>query len=109
MEHNCPICQTKLAREHKISYIEYHCFPPRDDHHYAKRIKREDSSMLQFKVRLTESGNNLYLKVDTENGQSFVWSKAGSDERVKIDQIVSTDFSDIDKLREKIKTYLVFG
>ena len=109
MEHNCPICQTKLAREHKISHIDYYCHPPQTEHHYSKRLERESGSVLQFKFRLSEEGNHLFLKVDVEHGQSFVWAKADTDERIKIDYVVTPDFSDLSKLREKIRTYLVFG
>ena len=111
MEYNCPICQRKLTKEHKISHIDYHCYPPLLDHHYAKRVDRENK-LLQVKIRLTEENDTtLYYKIDLEENQSYVWTKPGAIDknRIKIDYAIIPDFTDLEKLKLKLKTYIIFS
>ena len=94
-------------------YTDYSC-KTTEDHHYSFRLI-EDIDACNFKmskerIRLTdESGEALRLKMHHDKGYSEVWSVANSPNRIRIDSIIVPNYKDIPKLKNKIKTYLVFG
>ena len=107
-KHNCPLCQAELEVNNKLKYIDYSCVY-KDDHYYAKRIK--DGELTKVKVRFTDptSGEKLYLKINYDLGGSQVWTKSNDNVRTEIQSVWVPDFSDIDRLKNKIRTYLVFS
>lgn len=108
MKHLCPICQRELKKEHMISYVDYHCFPAKENHHYSTRFK--DDQMLQMKVRLqTPDDTKLFFKIFLTEGYTEVWTKINDRNRVKINQVFEPDFSQPEKLVKKILTYLIFS
>lgn len=103
---NCPICQSELVLENKTKSKDYSCIS--DDHFYAHRVK--ENTITKLKVRFVEpNGNKLYFKINYDLGISEVWTKANDNRRTTIDTIFTPDFTDINKLKSKIKTYLVFS
>ena len=106
MEHSCPICQTIMIEEYKIKFIDFYC-SAKEDHFFAIRVK--DETILKIKVRYTESnGSKIYLKVNFDNDFSQVWTDKNNF-RVNIAYTFMPDFTDTDKLKNKIKTYLNFS
>lgn len=112
-KHPCPICHRDLTMEHKISYVDYHCYPPATDHHYAKRLVHE--AAVQVKVRYRDAGGKkFFFKIDYLTGTTEIWSAPSGlvidkEDRVQINQILDTDFADKDKMIHKLKTYLTFA
>ncbi len=107
----CPICTKDMIEENKIKYIDYYC-RERADHFYACRILNNEQ--IKIKMRFTDTLENgtkekLFLKVNFDEGTSQVWTKNNDNNRIQIDQIFNPDFSDLDKLKVKIRTYLLFS
>jgi len=109
MEHVCPICHqpTQIDRDEK-NFKDYICRTDVDKHVYMYRIVKD--TMTQLKVRMTEEdGSKLYFKVLYDQDRSEVWTKTNDNERINIGKAFVPDFSDLDKLKVKIKTYLLFS
>ena len=102
----CLVCNKEMEVAHKIAFIDHFCNKS-DDHHFSWRIK--DNRLLKLRIRFEDGKERLCLKVHYDESYSEVWSKAKSDNRIRINQIVIPDFSDIEKLKNKIRTLLVFG
>lgn len=109
MKYHCPICQKEMTMEHKIKFIDYFCSPPQADHHYSARYA--DDKLAKVKVRLTDvkRRETLFFKVDYIEGNTLVWTTPNDIKRVVIPQTFIPDFNQLDKLRAKIRTYLVFS
>lgn len=105
-KYQCLICNREMEISHKLMYVDYYC-NKQDDHHFAWRVK--DNSLAKLRIRFTDGTTKLHLKVHYDEGYSEVWTKAKSDNRLKINAIVAPDFTDLDKLKNKIRTLLVFG
>lgn len=71
---------------------------------------KEDNT-LSLKIRLKEGIDKFFLRIDYDVNQpiSSLWTKEGDIRPIKIPGILISDFSDINKLRQKIKTYLLFS
>lgn len=110
----CKICDRDMeglsrnANPSRKNEMDWTC-KSQDDHHFSYRVL--DEKIIKMRIRLTEPGRDgaLRLKIHYDLGFSEVWTKAGSSHRIKINSIVVPDFSDLEKLKNKIKTYLVFG
>jgi hypothetical protein len=112
MERFCPICLRALTESHKISYIDYHCHPPVKGHHYAERIK--DDQTLRMKIRLTEEGSgpdlpHMYLHIHYDDGYSEIWTNPGQTDRIRIHHIFVPDFTNLNALKSKLQTYIIFS
>lgn len=106
--HPCPICQRKLTMQHEIKHVDYHCYPPAEDHHYAKRLVQ--NKLAQVKVRYSlEDYNRVYLKINYLEGYMEVWNRPEEHDRIRINSVTEPDFSDRDKMITKIRTYLTFS
>lgn len=108
MEHPCPICQRELAKEIKTSHVDYHCFPPKSDHHYSSRASLT-GEILKMKVRIGSNENKLFFKVNYDEGYSHVWTNPDDDTRIKINYVFEPDLTDLEALRQKLRTYMVFS
>lgn len=115
-QHACPVCQVTLLKEDKLKYIDYYCKHSRDDHSYGVRYVRGE--LIKIKVRFREPNKDkLYIKFHYDLDYIEVWSVKYCSENVDPDvpvriPIAGTfvpDFSDVDKLKQKIKTYLIFS
>lgn len=106
----CLICNSEMMLYDQLTCKDYHCREFKDDHHFAMRIR--DHSMETLRVRFTEGNRRLCLKVHYSRGYSEIWDEANensSDNRYVVKQIIVPDFMDIEKIKQKIKTILVFG
>jgi hypothetical protein len=116
MSNLCPICQREMKKEHRIKFIDYHCFPVRTNHHYSLRTTIIGDK-IECKVRFGDRyGNRILLKIMYTEGYSEVWTDdrkiiddADPPPRTRINQIIDLNFDDLEKLKNKIKTMLVFG
>lgn len=128
-EETCPICKNKLIKKEMILYVppsisigsiqsnspseeDWEC-AIYSDHFFAKRILNNKVSIL--KIRLNDFEFKLFLKVDFDKNISQVWTKSNElNYKIRIKPIevgfaFQPDFADLSKLRQKIKTYLLFS
>jgi hypothetical protein len=122
-KYQCLICGQDMEMHHKISYVDHICnrlsyeSPVAYEHQLCLRIVYEewmDGSIKMrtpklAKLRVAFHKERLHLKVHYDEKYSEVWGKVNSPHRIRINQIVAPDFSNLDKLKNKIKTLLVFG
>lgn len=109
MDRPCPICKRQLTREQKSEYVEYHCFPPQSSHHYSCRTAL-DGQMLKMKVRISSGPDKMFFKINYDQGFSQIWTNPDDDEaRIKVNHVFEPDLSDLEALRNKLRTYLVFS
>ncbi len=109
MEHMCPICQRALTKEGKNEEVDYHCYPPKSDHHYSKRVA-STGELLKMKVRMGSGESRLYFKINYDQGFTQVWTDPDDDDaRIRINHIFEPDLTDLEALRQKIRTYMVFS
>ena len=115
-----------MRESNKIRYVDYFC--TQDDHHFSQRIRTSwpnppgsgstelvngfyvpvwGREMVKLRVQFLNKHERLALKVHYDEGYSEVWTTAKST-RFKINQIVIPNFEDIEKLKNKIRTILVF-
>lgn len=106
-KYNCLVCGKEMIANHMIAYIDYHCQPDDFNHHFSWRIK--NNILIKLRVRFSDKKERLCLKIHYDEGYSEVWSRGSLDNRLRIDQIIFPNFEDIEKLKNKIKTILVFG
>ena len=102
----CLICQREMDVLPGTLYTDYLC-KDQDDHHFAWRIM--DNKMTKLRIRLTDSDENLYLKVHYDENYSEVWVHNRLTQRIRVEQIIIPDFDDINKLKNKIRTILTFS
>lgn len=109
MEHSCPICQRALERDDRTKYVDYHCSPPKEDHHYAKRVSPMNE-LLKVKARISHDGEKMFLKLHYDEGYCQVWTNPDDDaSKIRINSLFEPDFSDLTALKTKLRTYLVFS
>lgn len=104
-----------MIEERKRDYTDYACYKSSDIHSY--RVRLFSGLPLLLKVRLTcnepKIGNRLFLKMNFQKGISQVWQldmdQKTKSERITINHVFAPDWSQIDKLKNKIRTYLVFS
>lgn len=113
-QHNCPICQKQLRKHDMIKYIDHECRT--EEHFYGKRIIQGE--MTKLKLRITEpEGEKFYIKFNYDRDLTEVWSIKivngyevhDKSKRIPIIGTFVPDFSDLEKLKQKIKTYLLFS
>lgn len=115
--YNCPICAKELKQENKIKCIDCSC--KRDVHYYGARYKHGE--LTKVKIRFREpGGDKFYIKFHYDLDFTEVWTikmpEDGSEvdeydrgERIHIAGTFVPDYTDTDKLKQKIKTYLLFS
>ncbi len=106
-KYECSVCHKELVAEEKTTHKDYSC--NNDDHHFAIRIK--DGVTTKMRVRFDNDKDRMVLKIHYDEGYSEVWSQATytNEGKIKLNQIVPTNFEDIAKLKNKIRTILVFS
>lgn len=108
MYHQCPICQNSLSEEevfHQSEEKDFVCH--KENHFFGARLK--DNKPIALKLRLTDGKDKLYLRINYEANYSSIWTKADEPRPIKVPGVISSDFSDLDKIKRKIKTYLLFS
>jgi hypothetical protein len=107
MNNQCPICKSEMNKNDLVSYIDYFCWPIKEDHHYSRRIRGTE---LQIeKIRISTKEETFYLKLDYSNILSEIWTKPNGSHKVQLDHLINVDFTDLNKLEEKLKTYILFS
>ena len=110
LKYDCLVCGKEMEEHHKIAYLDYTC-AKETDHQFSIRIVHNimmDTKTLT-KLRVAFYKERLHLKVHYDEKYTEVWAKANSAHRMRIEQVIVPDFTDIAKLKNKIKTLLVFG
>jgi hypothetical protein len=109
MDRTCPICHRILTCQPSIDLTDYECYPALDDHHYAERFIMNDKRIIR--VRLGQESNRMVVKINFDKGITEVWRGPPvlNPRKTIINQTFTPDFSDLDKLREKFMTYLLFS
>ncbi len=99
-----------MMGHHKIAYYDYVC-NKQEDHQLSFRIVHnvmmDTKTMAQLRIAFYKE--RLHLKIHYDEKYSEVWAKVNSPNRIKINQIVVPDFSNIEKLKDKIRMLLVFS
>lgn len=113
MEQFCPICKLKLVQTPNPKHADFRCYKD-DSHFFAKRLTLNHESLdapelLKVKVKF-QIGNESpwYLRVNYDQNTSEVWTEENPI-RIVINQVFNPDFSDLIKLKEKIRTYMLFS
>jgi len=104
-KYQCLVCRREMENRHMIKYVDWYC--AQDDHHFSWRIM--GNQMIKLRIRFRSKGERLCLKVHYDEGYSEVWSKNDTANRLRVNQIVVPNFEDIEKLKNKIRTILVFA
>lgn len=115
--HQCPICTKLLDKQDKIKYIDYHCM--QDDHYFGERFVHQE--LTKVKIRFREPNQEkFYIKFHYDTDFTEVWSIKPPPDGMEVDEYTKParipisgtfvpDYTDIDKLKQKIKTYLLFS
>lgn len=104
----CKLDLIKHPNRSSKNYSDSGCPNDVDDHSYAQRVNGD--VITQIKVRFTEDdGSKMYFKVYYDSNRSEIWTKSNDSERIRIDQIITVNFDDIPKLKQKIKSYFLFS
>jgi hypothetical protein len=102
---DCLICGREMDLNHKIKYIDHFC-STQDDHHLSWRLI--GSNMAKLRIRFRDGKERLCLKIHYDEKYSEVWTDDES-KRIQIGQIIVPNFQDIELLKNKIRTILVFS
>ena len=102
----CPICQSSLKIEKFGETTEERCIFNIEDHFFCTRSK--DSFISKQKIRLKDNENNLVVVIDYDQQTCEVW-RNDDDKKIFVPIAFQADFSNLDKIKQKIKTYLLFG
>lgn len=105
----CLVCGRDMMANNQIKYTDHYCSVA--SHLFVMRIRSSDHSLAKLSIRFNKSvlpEISLCLKVHYDEGYSEVWTTFDS-LRIRINQIVVPDFSDLKKLRNKIRMLLVFA
>lgn len=106
MNQNCPICHSSLIREDSLpEIVDLLCC--QDDHFFGQRFNKEN--LIILKIRLKDDDKNLFVRLNYELNSCNIWIKADQIKPITLSHIIHLDYSNIDKLKQKIKTLLLFS
>lgn len=106
----CPICQEPLELEINERLIELTeseviiCNRIKD-HIFIAQTSNQQPQII--KIKFNEDGKKLFLKLDFQNEEAFLWTKP-NDLRPRRIPLFSPDYSNIPRLKQKLKTLLLF-
>lgn len=104
----CPICHRQLRIRKHNNVIDYDCYPSPDDHHYAERIENDSPTIV--KIRISPKQHTLFVKVNIDSNTSEIWTTPDDTiNRITVNYNIPLDFSDLHKLENKIRTYLMLS
>lgn len=118
-KHPCPICHLEMVEENRLKYIDYYCKNKTDEHSYGARYVH--NVLTKVKIRFKEPNRDkFYIKFHYDQDFMEVWStkyqgtpEPGTDFkpsiRTPIAGTIVPDYTDIDKFKQKIRTYLIFS
>lgn len=106
---SCPICGAEAKLHDNSSndsnVRDYYCNS--DNHHFSERVR--DNEQIVVKYRINPGKRRMYLKVYHLSNYSEIWEGIDAPSRVKVEHIIKPDFSNLDALVNKLRTYLVFS
>lgn len=108
--YQCLVCGNDMELHHQIAYLDYSC-NKHPDHRLTMRVVHNvmmDTKSLA-KLRVAFDKERLHLKIHYDQKYSEIWAKNNTGQRIKINHIIVPDFTDIEKLKDKIRTLLVFS
>lgn len=115
----CPICHVELIPTEKHTNSDGQTLAQdwicsADDHYYGHRIKTDSNKISILKIRFTELNKYLYCKLNFELEQSEIYCRLSGQEhnlqnRISVPHIIDINYNNINDLKQKIKTYLLFS
>jgi len=108
MSHVCPICSNQLKEEPVFASQETDLICRQEDHLLAKRMSAAGDLMI-VKLRIKDGAHKFFAQFDYKDNTTSLWTKANERHPIKVPSIISTDLSNLDKIKQKIKTYLLFS
>jgi hypothetical protein len=102
-KYQCLVCHKEMEIYHRIKFIDHSCVSK--DHNFSWRI--QDGQLIKLRIRFLNDKERLCLKVHYDDKYSEVWGQTGS-ARIRLDQIIIPDFENIEILKNKLRTILVF-
>jgi hypothetical protein len=111
-ENYCPICKSNLTLDsnHTDKKISDYLCKFKEDHFFAIRMKNDYVS--KIKVRVLDDDDlksKLFIKVNFDENTTQVWKSINPSHQIKVKSAIDIDFSNISKIRNKIKTILIFS
>lgn len=107
MDRICPICNRELTESKDTKHTDYSCYPPKKDHHYAERFVEEIKTAI--KVRLSPPEGRIFFKIYYERQCMDIWTVPEQREKILVNHLFEPDFTDVQGLFHKMKTYLLFS
>ena len=107
--HNCPICKNILTDDDAFDkiYQDLSCRSNKN-HFYGIRLKNNETIVIKY--RFSENNINFHTKIDFESNNLVIWRRPGlSKNFLQTTENIKLDFSNVEKLNRKIKTYLLFS
>lgn len=102
----CPICLSLMRLDNKTEYDNYDC-SKNSDHYLSQRLFKGEK--MKLKIKLNElNGDRYHLLINYDAGTSEVWmynQSSGKTEKIIVKNVNEPDFTNLDKLKLKIRTY----
>jgi len=108
MSHVCPICNKQLQEESVFASQEIDLIYRQEEHLLAKRISAT-GDLLLLKLRIKDGAHKFFVLFDYKDNTTSFWTKTNERRPIKVPSIISTDLSNLDKIKQKIKIYLLFS
>lgn len=117
----CKICQSTMpltvktinninyhGKDKSTFYHDYKCNKNLDHHLYIER--NLDGTLIITKTRLSIDNEDIIFRINYNDSTTEIWN-ARSDypEILKLNVVFNPDYSDLNKLKLKIKTFMVFS
>jgi hypothetical protein len=108
---NCPICSKTLSKQSETlnpGLISCESFCEKEkDHSFFSRWFNEEPNQTQIIKIAFKGDSKIFLKLNYQLQKSFIWTKPNDVHPIKV-SLFEPDFSDIPKLKKKLKTLLLF-
>jgi hypothetical protein len=108
MSNVCPICNAQLTEESVFASKNVDLVCRQEDHLLAKRISAA-GELIIMKLRIKDGAHKFFAQFNYQDNTTSLWTKANERRPIKVPSIISTDLSNLDKIKQKIKTYLLFS
>lgn len=105
MQYLCQICNSELSIDEsdgEHSYLDFVCRS--NNHFFGIRVK--NGEVTTKKIRATEQNANYYCKINYNLGISEIWKD--NNKRYTIHTTPDFDYSNLNNICLKLKTYLTF-
>lgn len=109
----CKICDSEMLPLKKviknITYYDFKCHEELMSHLFIERVLND--KVIILKARLSSEEEDIVFKIDFDNPRIEIWSDTSSDfpDSIIINTAFNPDFSDLNKLKLKIKGLIVFS